>query len=107
MQQRQISFLKASKKIFGGSLVKGNPRTARPLSTKHPIHLVMRSTKATGEKSFLRKAHASKIEAVITKHANINGVKVYRYANAGNHLHLVVNLQTAMTSNDSFASYQA
>lgn len=77
-------------KEFGGSLLKGNPRESRPLSIKRPLHVVMRSSLAKAELSFLSPIRAKKIEATIRRLGLLKGVKVYRYANSGNHLHLVV-----------------
>lgn len=78
-------------KEFGGSLLKnGNPREARPVSVKRPMHLVMRSSLAKGEKSFLRPCRSRRIEVLVRRIGREKGVKIYRYANSGNHLHLVV-----------------
>jgi hypothetical protein len=75
-------------KTFGGSLIKGNARVARPISVKRPMHLVMRSTLAKGERSLLRRSQT--IEKLVHRLGRTKGVKVYRYANSGNHLHLVI-----------------
>lgn len=83
-------FEKLKVKDFGGSLVKGNPREARPISTKRPLHLVMRSSLARGERSFLRGKRARIIFDIVQKAARSHGVKIYRYANSGNHLHLII-----------------
>ena len=84
-------FDKLGIKEFGGSLLKkGNPREARPISIKKPIHLVLKSSLATGELSFLRTCRVDRIEKLVSRIGKIQGVKVYRYANSGNHLHLVV-----------------
>src|SRR6476659_5055994 len=77
-------------KDFGGALVKGNPREARPISTKRPLHLVMRSSMAVGQRSFLLSNRARVIKELIHRVGKASGVKVYRYANSGNHLHLIV-----------------
>jgi REP element-mobilizing transposase RayT len=79
-------------KEFGGSerLKKAHAREARPIAIKRPMHLVMRSTLATGERSFLRAKRARKIETLVYKLGKECGVKVYRFANSGNHLHLIV-----------------
>jgi REP element-mobilizing transposase RayT len=77
-------------KEFGGALLKGNPREARPVSTKRPMHLVMRSTLATGARSFLSPHRAKRIDALIRSVGRDKGVRIYRYANSGNHLHLIV-----------------
>ena len=77
-------------KDFGGSLVKGNPREQRPLSVKRPMHLVMRSSLARGESSFLKTRYAGQIRLIIENSGRVAGVKIYRFANSGNHLHLIV-----------------
>jgi REP element-mobilizing transposase RayT len=83
-------FEKLKTKEFGGALIKGNPREARPVSTKRPMHLVMRSTLARGERSFLRPARAKQIKDLVQRTSKKHGVKVYRFANSGNHLHMIV-----------------
>ncbi|MEQ1666219.1 MAG: transposase [Bdellovibrionales bacterium] len=76
-------------KYFGGAaLNKSNPKIARPLSIKRPMHLVMRSSKARGAYSLLNKSR--EVFNVIYNQGRIHGVKIYRYANAGNHLHIVI-----------------
>lgn len=80
------------KKEFGGSLLKkSHAKTSRPISTKQAMHLTLRSTKAKGERSFLATRTRSKlIEDKIRINAKKFGVQIYRYANVGNHLHLLV-----------------
>ncbi len=78
------------RKTFGGSALKGNAREQRPISVKRPMHVVMRSSLATNEHSFLKPQRARRIETLVRRIGKAKGVKVYRYANAGNHLHLVV-----------------
>jgi hypothetical protein len=76
-------------KHFGGAyLKKSNPKKARPISTKRSMHLVLRSSRATGGRSLLRKSR--QIFEIVYAQAKLHGVKIYRYANAGNHLHLVI-----------------
>lgn len=83
-------FEKLGVKQFGGSALKGNPREARPISVKRPIHVVMRSSHAKGARSFLATSRARKIERLVFRLGTHTGVRVYRYANSGNHLHLLV-----------------
>jgi REP element-mobilizing transposase RayT len=77
-------------KQFGGSLLKGNPREARPIAVKRPMHVVLRSGLATGPRSMLKPGTARRIEALVRRRATESGVRVYRFANSGNHLHLVL-----------------
>jgi REP element-mobilizing transposase RayT len=83
-------FEKLKIKDFGGMLIKGNARETRPISTKRPMHLVMRSTLAKGERSFLRPARARQLRSLVERASQKHGVKVYRFANSGNHLHMIV-----------------
>jgi len=84
-----VNFNMKSQKHFGGAYLKNsNPKEKRPISTKKAMHLVLRSTLATGPKSLLR--NNKKASEIIYKQAKACGVKVYRFANAGNHLHLVI-----------------
>jgi hypothetical protein len=74
---------------FGGSLLKlSHAKTARPLSSKQALHVVLRSDFAQGSRSLLR--HERVIRNMLLKQGRRHGVKVYRVANAGNHLHLLV-----------------
>ena len=74
---------------FGGSLLKlSHAKTARPLSSKQALHVVLRSDFAQGERSLLR--HERVIRNMLLRQGRRHGVKVYRVANAGNHLHLLV-----------------
>lgn len=78
-------------KCYGGALrKKAKNRGARPLCTKRSIHLILWSSAAKGERSFLR--NRKLIERTLSKIAKRFGVKIYRTGNAGNHLHLVVKL---------------
>jgi REP element-mobilizing transposase RayT len=52
------------------------------------MHLVVRSSMAKGPLSLLR--HNKKVSEIVYKQAKDCGVKVYRCANAGNHLHMII-----------------
>src|SRR4051812_39870313 len=75
---------------FGGSMLRGNPREARPIAVKRPMHLVMKSSLATGHRSLLAPAHARRIDRAVMRLAAAQGVRVHRFSNNGNHLHLIV-----------------
>lgn len=74
---------------FGGSLLKlSHAKTARPLSSKQALHVVLRSEFGQGSRSLLK--HERVIRNTLLKQGRRHGVKVYRVANAGTHLHLLV-----------------
>ena len=76
---------------FGGSLLKGNnPNGQRPLESKLPIHLIL---KAKESRMRLPK-HFGKIGKIVDSSCKRHGVKVYEYANVGNHLHLLIKIRT-------------
>lgn len=99
-RQQQLTFQSLHKalnqKSFGGSLLKGNPKVARPISTKKAMHLVLRSSLARGERSMLKPERARRIQKLIYVQADRFGVRVYRYSNSGNHLHLSVKASSRM-----------
>ncbi len=61
------------------------------------MHLVLKSSKARGDKSFL--LFSKEIETILRKQASNFGVKIYAFANAGNHLHLVIRIHSRDTYN--------
>lgn len=80
-------------KNFGGSRLKSNPKTKRPLSTKNAIHLVLKSGQVMGARSMLHYNHANKIAKLIERASKAHGIRLYHFVNVGNHLHLVIKLQ--------------
>ena len=73
---------------FGGGLLKGNPKTKRPLDSKLPIHLTLRARKSVLR---LPKIYA-KVNQIIRETAAKHGVKVYKFANVGNHIHFALKI---------------
>jgi hypothetical protein len=89
---KQLAFLKKEERAYGGSLLtkrKGR-KGPRPLTTKDSIHLVLRSTKATGKWSFIK--HQKRVWSILHKFAKKYGVDIVTKGNAGNHLHLQIRL---------------
>src|SRR5262249_49760940 len=78
--------------VHGGEQAKGKRKEFRPLSTKDPIHLVLRSSKAKGTLSFRNKAHRTLVHQIIKKQAKRFYVQLKNYQNVGNHLHLEVKI---------------
>jgi REP element-mobilizing transposase RayT len=72
----------------GGEVRQGRRKLARPMSTRRPLHVVLRSTRAQGAWS-LRRSEARLREAMKAL-ARRTSVRVYDYANVSNHLHLLV-----------------
>jgi len=74
----------------GGAIGQGERKLARPFSGKRPMHLVLGSSRARGPWHLRRPQHAAKIHAAMRAAGRRHGVRVYEFANAGNHLHLLV-----------------
>jgi len=86
-KQYQFEGFKRQKDSFGGHLLKNsNAKIKRPLESKLPIHLVLRSTK--GVLRLPKTVQNQTVSDVSKKH----GVTIYKYANVGNHLHMVIKI---------------
>jgi len=93
---KQQELFKKTEKAYGGNLRnKRKGRHARPLAVKNSMHLVLRSSKATGKWSFFK--HHKKINGIVDKFALKYGVKILSLANASNHLHFHIKLSNRYT----------
>jgi REP element-mobilizing transposase RayT len=89
--KNQLSFVaKSQKKFFGGALLAGKRKGRRPLSSTEALHLVLRSSFATGKNSFRSSRNRSAIENILGQAAKKYGVRIYRQAVQSNHIHLVI-----------------
>lgn len=78
---------------FGGTYLKNShAKTKRPLSSKLPIHVVLRSSRAKGDLSFRHPRYFAMVQTTIRDIAHRYGIRLYETANVGNHLHLLVKL---------------
>ena len=95
---KQLEFFKKGSRAHGGTLYrKSGGRCPRPLDTKNSMHLVLRSSKARGEWSFLRPKNKELINGKLFQFSNKFGVKVLSLANVGNHLHFHLRLTNRHT----------
>jgi hypothetical protein len=83
----QLSFFKI-RPDFGGSLLLGKRKEARPLSTKHPLHLILKSEKARGSLSFIN--HRFALELALSKVASQFKIKIYDKSVNNDHIHMVI-----------------
>jgi REP element-mobilizing transposase RayT len=73
---------------FGGSYLKSHPKSRRPLDSKMPLHIVLRTNR-----NILRlPKNFARVNRMVESVAQKNGVRIYEYANVGNHLHLLVKI---------------
>ena len=87
-QEFQDKAFKKPDPCFGGSLLKGNPKGKRPLDSKLPIHLTLRATMSVLK---LRTTYG-KVNRIVYDSAKRHGVQIYKYANVGNHLHILIKI---------------
>ena len=85
---KQESFWKAPPKHHGGDLRPGKRKTLRPIATDRPLLLTFKSEKAKGKWSLLRRER--EVRERVNAAAERFNVKIRRYANVGNHMHLVI-----------------
>lgn len=94
---KQLDFFLVNKtffRAFGGSLLKkSHAKTRRPISSKSPMHVVIRSSEARGQQSFRYGKNHAKINALVTRVCRKHGIRLYEYANVGNHLHLLIRVR--------------
>lgn len=95
-RQTQLDMLPKNQNACGGELrKKAKKRGARAISVRHSMHMVLRSTLARGAWSFRK--HDRKIKDIVRKFSLKYGVRVISMANAGNHLHLQIQLSNRHT----------
>jgi REP element-mobilizing transposase RayT len=87
MKQRTLFKLSDFSSEFGGTVKAGQRKSMRPLSSRNPVHLVMRAD-ISRSGSLLKYRH--KIDVLVRALAQKFGVRVYEYSVVGNHLHFVV-----------------
>jgi REP element-mobilizing transposase RayT len=77
----------------GGDVRNGKRKISRPLDTKKALHVVLRSSRARRAWSMLRPELAARIRRKAGNLARRYDVRLYRYANAGNHIHLLATVR--------------
>ena len=75
-------------KSFGGELLKGQRKSARPLSTSQPVHLILKS-----EHKHLFSIRNTSLTYLISKQAEKFGIKIYSSALNFSHIHLVIKIK--------------
>jgi REP element-mobilizing transposase RayT len=90
MKPRQLSLIPKPSKEHGGTTRLGKRKIARPLTTKKPLHVIFRATKARGLLSFMHRKNKADIHILLLDTAKRFGIRIDRYENVGNHIHLVM-----------------
>jgi REP element-mobilizing transposase RayT len=88
MRQTTFSFIKTNyKKEFGGSASQGRRKGQRPLATKVPIHLVLKS-----ETHKIFNPRLKMLEQLLVVESKKHGIKIYDFAINWSHIHLVIKI---------------
>ena len=90
---REKSKLKANlqpRTVHGGRESKGKRKTSRPFTPKTSLHIVLKSNRAKGTWSLQHRKNQSRISSMVYVYAARFRIHVYRFANVGDHLHLLV-----------------
>ncbi len=102
MRQASFSFLKDYKKEFGGSLLEGKRKAERPLSTKHPLHLILKSSCS----GVFNPGNIS-LEKLIRSQAKKFGIKIYELALNWSHIHFILKIESRKDYNKFIRSLTA
>ena len=76
--------------VHGGELARGKRKGTRPLSTKKPIHLVIRSHSAKGPMSLL--LHSRFIRELIRSLCKRFAIVLYEFSVNSTHIHLLIRI---------------
>lgn len=74
----------------GGGIRKGKRKLFRPFDRGKSLHVTLRSSRARGAWSFLKHQNQRKINKAVYSCASRFQIKIYEFANAGNHLHILL-----------------
>lgn len=89
-EKRKTSAQFQPRLIHGGQDAKGKRKNSRPFTTKSSMHLILKSNRAKGAWSLRHRKNQSRITSMVYVYAARFRVHVYRFANAGDSLHLLV-----------------
>ena len=90
-RHKQLSFLETPSRELGGSLLKGKRKSKRTLTTKKPIHLIL---KGDVSQSGSLVAKRSWIDKEIERLSEKFNIKVYDHGTCRNHIHFTIKIST-------------
>jgi REP element-mobilizing transposase RayT len=91
----QLSFLRQLKSApprteHGGDVRRRRRKLSRPIDSRRPLHVVLRASRAHGTWSLLRSKNKHFVQHTMRRFARRFGIRIYEFANAGNHVHLLL-----------------
>src|SRR4051812_31400799 len=90
MTPRQLSLLPRCNTVFDAEKRRGRRKSERPFHPKLALHVTMRAAKARGSSSLLHQSHKYRVTDLLYRSARNHRVRVYRFANVGTHIHLLL-----------------
>ncbi len=103
LPKKELKYFKAW--THGGVSLKKRRKIKRPLVAGVPTHLVLKSSKARGELSFLKNKHM--VGALLKEKSRKFFVEILDFANMGNHLHLKVRFKDRQKFQQFLKSFTA
>lgn len=102
---KQLAILPKLSDVFVGPKRGTNAKSPRPLVSRRPIHVCMRSRFAKGRRTFLG-ANKLRVDQLVRGLSKQFGVTLLKYVNVGNHIHLVVKLPgSTMTARRQYKTW--
>lgn len=104
---KQLNLFKSEKvrRLHGGEVGLGKRKLRRPIDTKNPIHIVLRSEKAKGRLSLLN--HQAFIVKCLGEFSRKFRISIYEKAIVGNHIHLLIRGKTRSEIQNFFRTVAA
>lgn len=88
MQQLKL-FKDTQRKTHGGSLIKGQRISTRPLSNQKPIHLILKSNP-----EFNLRKHQKTVDSLSSQYAQKNNIKIYSSSVQRDHIHYCLRISS-------------
>jgi REP element-mobilizing transposase RayT len=85
---RQLSFLPPARREYIPT--QGKRKIRRPFDPKQALHVTLKSSLARGQRSLLARERRAILQGLSLRTAERHHVRLYRYANVGNHIHLLL-----------------
>ena len=93
--RRQLSFFRRlgcapARTEHGGEIRLGLRKLSRPIDTRRPMHVVLRSSRARGPWSLRARESERIVARTLRRFATRYEIRLYEFANSGNHVHLLL-----------------
>jgi hypothetical protein len=80
----------------GGEIRLGLRKVERPIDTRRPMHVVLRSTRACGAWSLRRRECERIVLRLLRRFTRRYDIRLYEFANSGTHLHLLLHTKSRL-----------